>query len=124
MIRYTSGGVGNHAVIWDHTRNQWTMIFEEHWNGVAISKDPDGLPGSWYKYNSAKKGFTEPGLGGAWTKIDVMLNYTGTNPAITYNTYLKKFIVAYGLWMSKGANMGITATTDFINFVSSTLLVA
>jgi hypothetical protein len=81
-----------------------------------MSTDPDGMPGTWTKWNGPEKGYVTPGIGGGWVRIPAFANFTGTNPTITYNTYLERYIIAYGLWMSKGANMAITATKDFESF--------
>ncbi|KAI9002838.1 hypothetical protein DFJ74DRAFT_439805 [Hyaloraphidium curvatum] len=115
-IRTTTGGLGNHAAIWDAPNGRWVIIFEGNWKGVAISYDPDGNPGSWLKWNGPAEGFSQPGIGGAWARIPALQSLTGTNPMISYNEYLGRYLVMYGLWLSRGAYMVITATNDFVNW--------
>ncbi|KAI9025473.1 hypothetical protein DFJ74DRAFT_664411 [Hyaloraphidium curvatum] len=115
-MRQTTGGLGNHAAIWDEPNKRWVIVFEGNWKGVAISTDPDGMPGTWLKWNGTARGFSSPGIGGVWERIPALSGLTGTNPILSYNEYLGKYLLMYGLWLSKGAYMVITATNDFINY--------
>ncbi|GHV44290.1 hypothetical protein FACS1894204_01180 [Synergistales bacterium] len=54
---------------------------------------PDG---EWYKWDG--ENFTKPGLGGATTPIWSSDKYAGAYPTISYNTYLKSYVMLFSGW--------------------------
>jgi hypothetical protein len=90
------GGNGDHCVIWNEDQKRWICYYQEHFLQMAISEDPFGQPGSWYKYYNG--GFTEPGLGGKSTPIPILKNIAGANPSVHYNAYLKLWIMVWHRW--------------------------
>lgn len=77
----------------------------DYWLSMAISKDPDGKAGTWFKYAGPRLGFINPGLGGtsfavggkqnadgsfAWGQQAGMALRPGSNPGIHFNVYLNK----------------------------------
>lgn len=90
------GGVGNHGAIWDASQNRWVIMFvanPEHKFGVAVSYDPNGAPGTWFKWDG--NGFNQPGLGGWYTPVNGIAA-DGANSVIHWNTLLSKWIMVYG----------------------------
>ena len=63
---------------------------------MAMSEDPEGKPGSWYKWYEGD--FSEPGLGGKETPIAGLRSRPGGNPSVHYNTYLKKWVMVWHGW--------------------------
>lgn len=65
-------------------------------SGFALARAPiasDGSPGSWQKYDAGA--FDSPGLGGAFTPLNITLDPTAPGdarqPNISFNTYLNAF---------------------------------
>lgn len=92
-------------------------------SGFAIARAPvssDGALGSWRKYSSG--GFDTPGLGGAFTPLNIVLDPTAPGdmrqPQVSFNTYLNQFL------MTCVGNGGIyvLASTDLINWTPGTVV--
>lgn len=92
-------------------------------SGFAIARAPissDGAPGSWRKYSAG--GFSTPGLGGAFTPLDIVLDPTAPGdmrqPQVSFNTYLNQFL------MTCVGNGGIYALTsaDLITWTLGTVI--
>jgi hypothetical protein len=67
-------------------------------SGYALARAPlssDGAPGSWEKYDQGT--FSAPGLGGAFTPLNIVLDPTvpgdQRQPNISFNTYLNAFVM-------------------------------
>ena len=92
-------------------------------SGFAIARAPvasDGVPGSWLKYSNGA--FSTPGLGGAFSPLDVVLDPTVPGdmrqPHLTFNTYLDQFL------MVCVGNGGIYAqtSTDLIHWTPGVVI--
>ena len=92
-------------------------------SGFAIARAPissDGAPGSWRKYSDG--GFSTPGLGGAVTPLNIVLDPTAPGdmrqPQVSFNTYLNQFL------MTCVGNGGIYALTsaDLITWTPGTVI--
>ena len=86
-------------------------------SGFAVARAPissDGAPGSWLKYDGG--GFSTPGLGGAFTPLNIVLDPTAPGdmrqPQLSFNAYLNQFL------MTCVGNGGVYALTspDLINW--------
>lgn len=123
------GGVGDFGSVWDYVRKQWVMYYGgNHWLSIAISKDPAGRPGTWWKYAGPRKGFTQKGLGGTefppgWNQLpDLSMDWArgprgiaivpGSNPGMHYNFYLAKWVMIWNSWDGK---LYISANADISN---------
>jgi hypothetical protein len=94
-------------------------------SGYALARAPissDGAPGSWQKYYQGS--FSSPGLGGAFTPLNIVLDPTvpgdERQPNISFNAYLNAFVmIAIG-------NGGIYALTspDLVTWSMATLVLA
>jgi hypothetical protein len=117
ISRGVFGGIGNHGCIWNH--DKWACIFvstPEHSMGIAVSWDPSGSPGSWKKWDGG--GFNSPGLDGGYASLPGLPR--GTNPTITWNSVLQKYIMAFGTWDN---NIYIAASSDLIHWDGARFLV-
>jgi hypothetical protein len=94
-------------------------------SGYALARAPissDGAPSSWEKWYQGA--FSSPGLGGAFTPLNIVLDPTvpgdQRQPNISFNTYLNAFVM-----MTIG-NGGIYALTspDLITWSAATLVFA
>ncbi len=105
------GGIGDHAVMWDWKQQHWVCLFKEQLRiGVAISKDAEAKPGSWYKYRGSPQQVvpnwveTQPrewngdGIGGSWTPLPDLYSVPGANPGCHWNTHLEKWICIWNTW--------------------------
>lgn len=99
--------------MWDAENKRWIMYFNEHWMGLAISTDPNGMPGSWSKWNGWTYGYNQPGLGGSFVPLPGLADVPGANPSISWNTYLSKFVMVYSGWDYK---LHISASHDGIQW--------
>ncbi len=90
------GGSGDCCVIWHETDQRWICYFQNHNIRMAISGDPEGKPGTWYKYYQGS--FSENGLGGQSTPLAGLSEVPGSNPSVHYNTFLKLWILVYHGW--------------------------
>ncbi len=113
-----NGGLGDMCVVWDGARGRWTCIYQEHFLHVAVSYDPLGAPGTWYKWNGTD--FSSPGLGGAAEPIGSLAGTPGANPSIHWNTHLARWVMVYGGWDNC---THITASTDLLAWDAPRLLV-
>lgn len=60
---------------------------------MAMSEDPDGVPGTWFKHYNGN--FSQPGLRGLQTPIKGLRSIRGSNPSVHFNTYLGLWIMVY-----------------------------
>jgi hypothetical protein len=114
----TWGGVGDNCVIWDHKNNRWLCYYQEHWLMMAVSYDPEGKPGTWFKYYNGD--FNQPGLGGENTAIPGLKSIPGGNPSVHYNSYLERFVMVWHSWVS--LSIYISTSTDGITWEEPKLL--
>jgi hypothetical protein len=63
---------------------------------MAISDDPEGRPGTWFKYYEGD--FTQPGIDGESTQIESLMSAQGANPSVHYNTFLEMWIMVFHSW--------------------------
>jgi hypothetical protein len=90
------GGLGNHGAVWDANQQRWVLMFvsnPEHKFGVAVSYDPNGSPGSWFKWDG--QGYNSPGLGGWYSHVRG-IDFDGANAVIHWNFVLSKWVMVYG----------------------------
>jgi hypothetical protein len=94
-------------------------------SGYALARAPlsgDGAPGNWEKYYQGT--FSSPGLGGAFTPLNIVLDPTvpgdQRQPNISFNVYLNAFV------MITIGNGGIYALTspDLITWSAASLVLA
>lgn len=114
-------GLGDGCVIYNHITSRYYCFYTPATGATSISMaastDPNGYVGSWNKwYNTS---FGQPGLGGKETPIVGLSTNPGANPAVHWNTYLKKFIMVYHGWDGK---IYISASDDCENWETSRLL--
>lgn len=110
----TWGGGGDHCVVYDDVNARWVCYYSEHNLRMAVSYDPDGAPGTWYKYYNGN--FTQPGLGGQCSPIPVLQDRAGANPSVHYNTYLNKWVMVWHSWSSSEGSIWLSTSTDMINW--------
>lgn len=102
-------GLGDHGVVWDEKTKRFVCFFQEAGRlCMAASKDPEGRPGSWFKWY--KGGFIEPGLGGRATPIPSLARHCGGNPSVLWNTYLERWVMVWhrwkgDIWISTSSNL-------------------
>jgi hypothetical protein len=89
------GGVGDNSVIWDEVNKRWLCYFQDNFIMLAMSEDPLGRPGTWYKYHEGS--FSQPGLQGLSTKVNG-LTIAGANPSVHFNYHLNKYVIVYHGW--------------------------
>jgi hypothetical protein len=94
----TWGGAGDNCVIWDDQNKRWLCYYQEHWLMMAVSYDPEGKPGTWFKYYNGE--FNQPGLGGESSPIPGLRPVPGGNPSVHYNSYLDRFVMVWHSWVS------------------------
>jgi hypothetical protein len=94
-------------------------------SGYAVARAPvssDGAPGSWGKYSQGS--FSTPGLGGAFTPLNIVLDPTvpgdERQPNISFNTYLNAFIM---LTVGNGGMYALTSP-DLVSWSAATLVFA
>ena len=114
----TWGGAGDNCVIWDHLNNRWLCYYQEHWLMMAVSYDPAGRPGTWYKYYNGE--FNQPGLGGFSSSIPGLASVPGGNPSVHYNSYLQRFVMVWHSWVS--LSIYISTSTDGVVWEEPRLL--
>ncbi|KAK9799398.1 hypothetical protein WJX73_002088 [Symbiochloris irregularis] len=104
------GGAGDHCVIWDPFNKLWLCYYTSGGICLAASNDPEGAPGTWFKWNGTE--FTAPGIAPSnasdypLTSIDDVL---GSNPSVHWNTLLQRWVMVYASWP---ADLFITTSTD------------
>ena len=91
----TWGGAGDNSVIWDEVNKRWLCYYQEHYIMLAMSGDPLGRPGTWYKYYEGS--FSQPGMGGLSSQVNG-LTIAGGNPSVHFNSYLNKYVITYHGW--------------------------
>ncbi|KAI9009198.1 hypothetical protein DFJ74DRAFT_687337 [Hyaloraphidium curvatum] len=120
------GGNGDHGAVWDYDNRRWVLFYGgENWLSMAISSDPDGRRGTWYKYAGPQRGFSSPGIRGRgfpvggsqlpdgsfdWNGMRGLSLRAGSNPGIHYNVHLAKWIMLYNgwdnaIWVSANVNI-------------------
>jgi hypothetical protein len=98
------GGPANHCVVYDNKNSRWVIFFTDGPITAAISEDPEGKPGTWYKLNNGS--FSEPGLGGKAESLEGLLYYWGGTPSVHFNNYLNKWVMVYHSWEMEYDNNG------------------
>jgi hypothetical protein len=122
------GGNGDFCVVRDEKNQRWICYYQEGVLCMAISRDPQGRPGTWRKYFNApfaSSGFTEPGLGGRNSAIPGLENYSGGNPSVHFNTYLKKWVMVWHTWDSASpspASFWLATSDDMLHWKNPRLL--
>jgi hypothetical protein len=116
----TWGGCGDHCVVYDAAHGRWVMFYQEHWIKIAISTDPDGRPGTWFKYKNGA--FTEPGLGGEGDPVPGLETHPGANPSVHYNEYLRTYVMVWHTWQD--LSVYLSTSDDLIHWDTPRLLVA
>ena len=81
-------------------------------SSAAISTDPRGRPGTWYKYDEGQ--FDKPGLGGTATPLPGLDGVHGVIYSVQYDSGL-------GLWLAwgrefKSNGVFVTASYDLVNW--------
>lgn len=104
-----SYGLGDGCVVWNEKYGKWICYYCGARDGntdymlcMAASSDPSAAPGTWKKWDG--KDFTIEGcnsstrLGGKDVPVDGLSKIKGGNPSVSWNTYLKKWIMVYHSW--------------------------
>ena len=104
------GGAGDNCVVWDWKNGRWAGFFQQSTLRTAVSEDPNGYVGTWFKYFEGA--FEEPGIGGHSTPLEGLPG--GANPSVHWNTHLQKWVMVYHGWGPK--DVLITASEDLINW--------
>ena len=104
------GGEGDNCAVWDWKNGRWAMLFQHSSLRLAVSRDPGGGPGTWFKYHEGA--FEEPGLGGRSTPLAGLPG--GANPSVHWNTHLQKWVMVYAGW--NPAEVLITASEDLVHW--------
>ncbi len=118
------GGNGDFSVIWDENNSRWMCFYMDRssFRGnmihMAISTDVLAAPGTWKKWDG--KNFTVNALGGKGKPLKVISEKPGSNPSISWNTYLNKWIMIWQTW--KG-NIYISGSDDLIHWESPRLVI-
>jgi hypothetical protein len=114
----TWSGLGDHCVVWDEKSRRYFCFFQE---GaalcMAVSDDPDGMPGTWKKW--FEDGFTEPGLGGRATPIATFAKLRGGNPSLIWNTFLERWVIAWHTWVG---DLWISTSPDLVHWDAPQML--
>jgi hypothetical protein len=120
------GGNGDFGCVWDYKSRRWIMYYAgDYYLGIAVSSDPDGKRGTFFKYAGPGRGFTHPGIRGRgfgagvpqlpdgsqdWSKpVRGLAMRPGSNPAIHFNVYLNKWVMLWNGWDNR---MYISASED------------
>jgi hypothetical protein len=80
---------------------------------MACSENLDGAPGTWKKWDG--KDFTQPGLGGAAAPIETLKAIPGAYPSVSYNTYLRSYVMVFSSW---GEAFYYSFSTNLIDWTS------
>ena len=113
-------GLGDHCIVWDQPNQRYICIFQEDGNlCIAISRDPEGQPGSWKKWFAGD--FTEPGLGGRATPLPALASHRGGNPSVHWNTHLCRWLIVWHRWEG---DLWIASSEDLIAWTAPKLLLA
>lgn len=118
------GGAGDHSIVWDSVNQRWVCYYQELVESgqaqihMAVSSDPNGAPGTWYKWDGVN--FSVPGLGGKGEPLPAFSSHEGANPSVHWNTYLGKWIMVYGGWDN---NAYISSSVDMVNWTPPQILV-
>ncbi len=92
----TWGGAGDCCAVWDGKNARWVLFYQENFLCMAISHDPLGAPGTWYKY--FRGSFSSPGLGGPSTPSPGRVTVPGSNPSVHWNTHLESWVMVWHSW--------------------------
>lgn len=115
--RPTWGGNGDFCVVRDAKNARWICYYQEHILCMAVSYDPQGRPGTWFKFFNGS--FSEPGLGGRNNSIPGLENYAGGNPSVHFNTYLQKWVMVWHTWDSTSphpASFWLATSRDLLHW--------
>lgn len=100
-------GLGDGCVVRDEKNGRWVCYFQAKswWTNsicMAVSYDPEGKSGTWKKWDGSD--FTidaydeKTGRGGNNVHLKNLDKKPGANPSVMWNTYLNKWVMAYGTW--------------------------
>lgn len=112
-------GIGDFCVIRDEKNSRWVCFYQNTYICAAMSTDPEGAPGTWFKYYQG--GFTQPGIQGLESALGNLYKVTGGNPSVHFNKFLNKWIMVYHGW---NGNIYISSSIDLINWDDPKLLIA
>lgn len=119
------GGNGDGSAIWDPQRCRWMFFYQHEYVTAAISTDPEGRPGTWFKYFKASENdagdFTEPGLRGRDSALPGLDAIHGGNPSVHFNRYLGKWVMVYHGWDPQRSY--IATSVDLIHWDAPRVLV-
>lgn len=90
------GGVGDQCVVWDAAHQRWLCFYgSEATNGLCMAQsiDPEGAPGSWFKFFNGS--FNEPGIGGRESPVPGLGSILGANPSVHFNSKLNRWIMVF-----------------------------
>lgn len=115
------GGDNFYRVVWDFEKDRWMAFFgcKGGMSCAAISTDPRGRPGTWYKYDEGQ--FDQPGLGGTATPLPGLDGVHGVIYAVQYDSKL-------GLWLAwgrefKSNGVFVTASHELVDWSAPELVV-
>jgi hypothetical protein len=95
----SAGGAGDFCVISDKANARWVCYYPQYQMRMAISKDPEARPGTWFKYKpQGHKLFTQPGLAGEDAPLPGLEPFPGSNPSVHFNSYLRKWVMVWQTW--------------------------
>jgi hypothetical protein len=115
------GGDNFYRVVWDMNKHRWVAFFgcKGGMSCAAISNDPKGRPGTWFKYDDGQ--FDEPGLGGAASALPGLDGVHGVIYSVQYDW-------SSGTWLAwgrefKSNGVYVTASFDLIHWSAPELVV-
>ena len=112
----TLGGSNFQDAVWDFQAHRWVAFYQCQ-GGVscaAISDDPMGRPGTWFKYHDGT--FDQPGLGGLDTPLPGLNKGRGVLYSVAYNSGVQAWV---GLGRRYNANgIFVTLSSDLIHWTA------
>lgn len=119
------GGNGDFCVVRDGKKDRWVCFYQEGQLCMAVSSDPEGKPGTWFKFYKGK--FQEPGLGGRNSPIPALAGLPGGNPSVHFNTFLKKWVMVWHTWFGtpiRPDGLWISTSEDLEDWTNPKILIA
>jgi len=110
------GSSGDFSVIRHDGRFYAFFAADDH-IGLAVSDDPEGRPGTWFKYYDGE--FSEPGLGGETSHLPGLYWWSGGNPSVHYNEALGHFVMVWNEW---DGDLDLAVSDDLVHWSATTLL--